>query len=466
VIDSPAAPEATVLAPGNLWQHLGERPHHPFTPFAAQLDVFSKVHIPWPGEGHPRVYTLRCGRRFSKTTTLEKLLWQGMLAPDDFFGPPTVRVTADTEEHAHKVWDRFIRHLTTTPLKALLDEYKRDRELVTFINGANAQLLSSNNPNALAGDGVTLWIVDEAQYWTQEAFDNAFPSMSERNGVMVMAGVCEGSGPFRSASFWGMPGQDHEFRDLSYPTSANPFVPKAFIEFARRKLSPNRFKQLYLAQWVGELGKVFRGVEACVNKKKWIEHPLGFCYTADPGLVNRNYYGGLDLGRLQDWSVYTLWRPDGELVAWDRYAVVDWEVQKARMVEMSKLYGHPPTMVDSTGIGDPIVDDLTRLGMNVEGYQISSNAKKRVLVDELAIRIGSLSLSYPEIREFIDELNNFEATRGKDGSEVVKYSAPSGMHDDFVLSAALACQKLPQSSRVQATDEVVAERQKGIWEEM
>jgi hypothetical protein len=455
---SPAAPPRPKAAPSSLraetalWQFLGTRKDRPFTPFAYQAELFRAVRIPWPGldpngRPYPRIFTVRCGRRAGKTEIAEKFIWRGLLAPDDDFGPPTVRVTADTEEHAMKVWRRFIWHLENTPLAALLDRYEKEYMLVTLKTGATAQLISSNNPNAVAGDGVTTWIIDEAQYFTQAAWDNLYPSTSDRNGVILLFGVAENDGPFKVASYRGGADadapRDPAYKDFCFPTAANPMISKYAIEEARRVLPPHKFRQLYLAQWVGELGKVFRNVQGCTHHD-WPVHvdPTGYAFT-EPPKPGHHYYGGLDLARLQDWTVFTIWDRHGKLVAWDRFNLVSWELQKARLNALSKRYFHPLTMVDATGVGDPVYDDLYRLGMNVEAYKISGNIAKRQLVDELAIRLGAGQLSFPYIGTLDAELERYEATRASENSQLIRYSAPSGMTDDFVMSCALAMQVVP-----------------------
>jgi hypothetical protein len=139
-------------APTNLWRFLGNSKGQPFIPFPAQAEALTTIKTPWPGvrsagkakgKPYPRIFGVNCGRRFGKTTLMEKLIWAGMIGPDDFFGPPCIRVTADTDEHGRKSWDKFIWHLMNTELRQLLDTYSRERELVTFVNGANAQLLSA-----------------------------------------------------------------------------------------------------------------------------------------------------------------------------------------------------------------------------------------------------------------------------------------------------------------------------------
>lgn len=498
-------PAWTFEAPANLWQYLGERPASPFTPFRAQAELFSRVKIPWPGFVHwqnhpkyykddfppqisgdsqveqredglylpyPQIYPLNMGRRFSKTTMGEKFLWQGMFAGDDFFGPPTVRVTADTEEHAHKVWDRFTRHLLNTELKGWLDNYNRDRELITFKNGATAQLLSGNNPDTLAGDGVTLWIIDEMQAteFSQAAWDSLFPSISERNGVIVALGVAQNNGPYRTISFLGKDRSYPEFYTMNMPTRANPFVPQRMIDFALRTLGPTRFAQLYLAKWTGELGAIFRNVRGSINNKRINLAEAGHYFT-EPYHDSREYVGGLDLGHYSDWTIASIWRPNGELVGWDRFNEIDWELQKGRVMLLDKEYGggnlgRVKWNLDSTGAGDPVFEDWSRTGMSITGTTIGGNAKKRFLIDDWAIRMGAGHASYPDISEFVMEHENYEATRTPSG--IVQYGAPNGMHDDWVISAALAAKLMPMHNAPASDpeDETQNFTQDAEWDKM
>lgn len=452
-----AAP-AQPTVPVNLWRLLGERKGQPFVPFPAQLEALQTIRVPWPGyqpdgRPYPSVFGINCGRRFGKTTLAEKILWAGLTAPDDEFGPPVVRVTADTEEHGRKVWDKFIWHLENTPLQGLLKSHSRERDLVTLLSGANAQLISANNPQALAGDGVTLWIVDEAQYLSQAAWDNLFPSVSERNGVIVMFGVSEGEGPFREVCYKG----DHrekypEFLRLSYPSAANPYVSRRMIDLASRTLSEAKFRQLFLAQWVNEIGRIFRAPEAHVRERPISTHPAGFKYTELPR-PGHHYWGGLDIGRLQDWTVHTIWNSVGELIAWDTYSLIGWEAQKGRMATLSGVFGHPPTCMDSTGIGDPVFNDLSVLGLNLIPYQITSNARRNALIDNLAIRLGAGHFSYPRIDELLLQLTRIEAKKSRaENSTLVIYAPPAGMHDDWVISLALAAHIFPRFVPERADD--------------
>lgn len=442
---SPASNPLT--APTQLWQFLGTTPGKPFVPFPAQAELLGRIAIPWRGmvngKPTPRIYGVNCGRRFGKSTMASVLLWHGLVAADDQFGPPTVRVTADTEEHGRKIWDRFTAHLNRSVLGDLVETYSKERELVTLKTGATAQLISANNPGALAGDGVTLWLVDEAQYLTEAAYENLFPSTSDRMGVIVMFGVAEGSGPFREVCYKGDRRSEYpEFMRLRYPTWANPMISKDAIASARREYTPAQFKRLYEAEWVTQDGQLFTGVRDCVIQDAPTPklHPGGWGYIEEPKST-KHYYAGVDLARTRDWTVVVILDHDRRLVAWDRFHRVSWAIQRERIQKIMKAYRLPLSCIDATAIGgDMMTEDLQAAGMNVMPYAISSNQKKHELIDKLVIAISSKRVSYPHIPVLIRELERMEAV---DRGGVVRYSAPSGGTDDFVLALALALQAAP-----------------------
>jgi hypothetical protein len=95
--------------------------------------------------------------------------------------------------------------------------------------------------------------------------------------------------------------------------------------------------------------------------------------------------------------------------------------------------GHTPALVDSTGVGDPILEALQKDGYsNFEGYKFNS-ASKQKLMEGLALAINRREITYPG--EVEKELQIFEYTYTRGG---VRYSAPEGFHDDCVCALALA----------------------------
>jgi hypothetical protein len=97
------------------------------------------------------------------------------------------------------------------------------------------------------------------------------------------------------------------------------------------------------------------------------------------------------------------------------------------------ILGGTKAMVDSTGVGDPIVEDLHRVCRRVEGFKFSSQSKQQIM-EGLAASIQRTELTFPDgiLRNELDSFC-YEYHRGG-----VSYEAPSGLHDDGVCALALA----------------------------
>jgi hypothetical protein len=108
-----------------------------------------------------------------------------------------------------------------------------------------------------------------------------------------------------------------------------------------------------------------------------------------------------------------------------------WEVTIARILAET---GRVRALVDSTGVGDPILEALRKEGRsNFEGYNFTS-ASKQKLMEGLAVAVQQSRIRIPE-GIIVNELEAFEFTYSERG---VRYSAPPGMHDDCVCALSLA----------------------------
>jgi glucose dehydrogenase len=92
-----------------------------------------------------------------------------------------------------------------------------------------------------------------------------------------------------------------------------------------------------------------------------------------------------------------------------------------------------PALVDSTGVGDPVLEELQAGSKWFEGFKFSSQSKQQIM-EGLAVAIQREEIAFPDgpIRHEL-ELFEYEYTRTG-----VRYSAPDGFHDDLVCALALA----------------------------
>jgi len=149
---------------------------------------------------------------------------------------------------------------------------------------------------------------------------------------------------------------------------------------------------------------------------------------------------GVDLAKHQDFTVIcTLNQHNNHLVDFDRFGEVNWVLQKKRIIAKAKQYNNARTLIDSTGVGDPIFDDLQRSGIAVQGYKFTS-ASKADLIENLIMMIEQQQISYPDIPELVNELKLYGYETLPSGT--IRYGAPESYHDDCVTALALASWQL------------------------
>ena len=145
---------------------------------------------------------------------------------------------------------------------------------------------------------------------------------------------------------------------------------------------------------------------------------------------------GVDLGKHEDFTVLTIidkW--NNNVVYWDRFKEIDYPFQKARIKAVALRYNNARIIVDSTGVGEPIRDDLSREGLFVDDFKFTNKSKKE-LIEKLSIFIEQKMLYIPPKDELTDELKAFGYHLTDSGNVV--YKAPQGLHDDSVISLALS----------------------------
>jgi hypothetical protein len=195
------------------------------------------------------------------------------------------------------------------------------------------------------------------------------------------------------------------------------------------------FNQEYLAEFLDNNAGVFRNVKACIM--------AGQRANVAP-VEGTSYFAGLDLARLTDFTVLTILDENGRQVFHDRFNLLDWAVQKERVFSVCRQYGARLT-IDSTGVGDPIYEDLRRMGLRVEGFKFTNESKKR-LIESLMLAFEQGRISILDLQTQTNELDIFEYTINPSGT--VHYSAPEGYHDDCVIGLALANWQLSRRGRI------------------
>lgn len=289
---------------------------------------------------------------------------------------------------------------------------------ITLRNGAVIWFKGSDDPDNLYGEDVYGAVIDEATRCKEEAWHAIRSTLTATQGPVKIIGNVRGRKNWaylmaRKAEA-GADGMAY-FKLTAHDAVEGGILDPAEIEDAQRVLPDHVFRELYLAEPADDGGNPFglTAIRACIA-------PL----STDPV-----EHFGVDLAKSQDWTVVAGLDADGRVCVMERWQS-DWGQTTRRVLD---LIGDTPALIDSTGVGDPIVEALIRERPNVEGFKFSSTSKQQIM-EGLAAAIQQQEIAFPE-GWLTAELETFEYEYVRGG---VKYSAPAGLHDDGVCALALA----------------------------
>jgi hypothetical protein len=190
-------------------------------------------------------------------------------------------------------------------------------------------------------------------------------------------------------------------------------------------------EQEYYCKFIEGAGQFFRRIDNNIHRDDLVEKPD---YT-------HRYKMGVDLGKYQDYTVITLIDlMNMKVLKQDRFNQIDWNLQKSRIEVAYLKYFKPEITMDSTGLGDPIYDDLSKKGLNIVPFKFTEASRMDIL-NNLLLLLEQDRIKIPDDPILKAELQSFRYTMTE--TRKIKVGVPEGLHDDCVFSLALACYNLP-----------------------
>jgi len=292
---------------------------------------------------------------------------------------------------------------------------------LTLLNGTVIWFKTAEIPDNLYGEDVWAAVLDEATRMKEEAWHAVRSTLTATQGPVRIIGNVHGrkNWAYRLARKAEGGEEGYHYAKLTaHDAIEGGILAAAEVEDARLALPKAVFEELYLAIATEDGSCPFdiRAIADCVA-------PLG----APPAVAI-----GWDLARGKragsDWTVGIALNATRAVCGFDRFQA-PWSLQVQRI---RWLTGNTAALVDATGVGDPIVEELQRGGGNYEGFNFTSQSKQQIM-EELALVISQRAIRFPE--DVVSELESFEYEYTRTG---VRYSAPEGLNDDKVCALALA----------------------------
>lgn len=296
---------------------------------------------------------------------------------------------------------------------------------ITLATGAKLEFKTAEKPDNLYGDDVYAAVFDEFTRAREEAW------FALRTTLSSTGGKCKFIGNVKGKKNWGYrlarkakagePGYEY-FKITAYDAAnegmmtkdGRPFMDE--IADAKRDLPEAVFKELYLAE-ASEDGSNPFGNSAITQCTFGLSTLPPVCF-------------GIDVAKSVDWTVIIGLDKYGNVCYLERFQA-DWRETIRRI----KALPTAPIAIDSTGVGDPIGEDVAAV-RTTELFKFTSLSKQQIM-EGLASVIQQRKTTFPA-GVITDELSEFEYEYTRTG---VKYSAPAGLHDDCVCALALAHHK-------------------------
>jgi len=394
-----------------FFRDLGYEPH------AGQLEI----HL---AENPRRI--VACGVRWGKTLCSAMEGIAAAMAPNE---RSIGWVAAPTYDLADRVF-REIQLIAATHLRHRIITMRESQRHLVLRNMAGGiseiRGKSADNPVSLLGEGLDWLIVDEASRLKPTVWQSHLSQrLIDKRGWALLISTPKGKGYFFDLFRRGQ-GKDVDFRSWNKPSWTNPLLDAEMIERERKRLPERVFLQEYGAQFIEGSGAVFRNVRECATGV-WQEP-----------MTDERYFGGLDLAKVEDFTVLVILNSKREVVFVDRFHRLDWSIQVARIQAACERFGRPAIHVDSTGPGEPVYESLRKAGVSARPYSFTQRSKA-ALVDNLALMLERRELTLPSAEiwpDGIEELEAFEFSVTEAGN--VSTGAPYGTHDDCVIALALA----------------------------
>lgn len=359
-----------------------------------------------------RFSVLEIGRRWGKTTFGHVLAqYEAINGKNVGWFAPSYKYLDDPMRDFERVLRPLIRQFDRKNNRMML----RTGGMIDFwtLDGANGE-------NAGRGRQYDLAVFDEAGFvsgllrvWREAVR----PTLTDRKGRALFLGTPKGTGDFHQLYLEAEGDTTGQMKAFRIGSARNPFLDPAEIQAAKMMLPEQVFMQEYEGMPSEDGGNPF-GLDA-------IRSCIGPMSTAKPECW------GVDLAKSHDWTVAIALDAGGCVCRLERWQS-PWHVTRERLAQM---ISDTPAQIDSTGVGDPVVEDIARVCRRAEGFKFTSQSKQQ-LMEGLQIAVQLRDVRFPDgwLRNELEAFGFRYSNRG-----AVQYEATTG-HDDGVCALALALQ--------------------------
>ncbi|MDE3023806.1 MAG: hypothetical protein KGI54_18475, partial [Pseudomonadota bacterium] len=212
-----------------------------------------------------RLSVLRCGRRFGKTTLLERCAakWSVKHQRIGWFGP-TYSLNIPTYKRLYRM------------LRPVIESASKIDRIIELKTGGAIEFWTLQDEDAGRSRYYDKVIIDEASLidkGLKDIWEQAIaPTLLDRNGKAIMAGTPKG---MDSDNFFYEACTDKSLGwvEMHAPTSANPILSREVLDKLPEQYPALVYQQEYLAEFVDWNGASFFGLDSLLIDHEPVEYP-------------------------------------------------------------------------------------------------------------------------------------------------------------------------------------------------
>ncbi len=373
-----------------------------------------------------------CGRQVGKTTLAAIVALHFALAKNHV----RILIVSAGLRQSIILFDKILDDTQTAiPAKALLTY--RTRTKVRFTNGSEIVALPcGRDGSTLRGFTADMVILDEANFIPSTVIQSVVrPTMITRPGarLIMISTPWMRDHPFYEA----LSKPELRFKTYNWPSAMNPTVTSEQLELERRTIGDFAFNREYNAVFMDDQFSFLPSelVLGCTDDE--------YALNRDP-LQAEKYRGqfmiGIDFGKHADHSaIAILEKVDDnlrlvylkELPLETPYTTVIGTVRR-----LNEAYAFAAGCLDKTGVGEGPYEEIKQLMREMEGVTLIPQMKEDIMGKlKLALEQGRLTLPRDNPQLLI-QMTAQQCETTKSGT--LKFSHPTGTHDDQLWSLALA----------------------------
>lgn len=363
------------------------------------------------------------GRRGGKTTLAAEVSVEKLLEGR------RVLLSSTTQDQADAFWEKCTTWLHTLIARGVIERNIQRRILTMPSTGGRIKVKTASDADTLRGDYADFLVLDECALLAPDAWEKVgAPMLLDNDGDAWFISTPRRRNWFFHLYQKAMADESGRWKAWHFTSYDNPHLSAAALAELTNDMTTEDIDQEILAKFLEGQGAVFRNIDACLNA------PVGSTPKDHEG---HEFVMGVDWAQIRDATVLSVVCVTCRCeVALDRFNQISWDLQRGRLKTLYDIWKPYTILAEANSIGGPNIEALVNEDLPVMAFQTTASSKPQI------IKALALSLERADFQWLPDpiaraELEAYESKVNANTGNMT-YSAPESLHDDTIISRALA----------------------------